>query len=130
MRDSNIPVYDITPLAMMNDKDAIVFSVFVLVLGIILILVWLWVIRKISSRSLTFRQIMIQKWDEISMDDSKKAAYEMSEVGRYFSQESDEIQTLFDRLDKELTQYKYAKNVESLSEETLRLYREFSLRLR
>ncbi len=115
---------------MMNDKDAIVFSGFVLVLGIILVLVWLWVIRKIRSRSLTFRQIMIQKWDEISMDDSKKAAYEMSEVGRYFSQECDEIQRLFDRLDKELTQYKYAKNVEPLSEEALRLYREFSLRLR
>lgn len=130
MRDSNIPVCDITPLAMMNDKDAIVFSGFVLVLGIILVLVWLWVIRKIRSRSLTFRQIMIQKWDEISMDDSKKAAYEMSEVGRYFSQECDEIQRLFDRLDKELTQYKYAKNVEPLSEEALRLYREFSLRLR
>ncbi len=130
MRDSNIPVYDITPLTMMNDKDAIVFSGFVLVLGIVLVLVWLWAIRKIRSRSLTFRQIMIQKWDEISMDDSKKAAYEMSEVGRYFSQECDEIQRLFDRLDKELTQYKYAKNVEPLSEEALRLYREFSLRLR
>ncbi len=130
MRDSNIPVYDITPLAMMNDKDAIVFSGFVLVLGIVLVLVWLWMIRKMRSRSLTFRQIMIQKWDEISMDDSKKAAYEMSEVGRFFSQESDETKVLFDSLEKELIQYKYTKNVAPLSEETLRLYREFSLRLR
>jgi hypothetical protein len=130
MRDSNIPVYDITPLMVMNDKDTLVFGGFVLALGIVIVLIVLWAVRKIQSRPLTIAQIKIQQWNAISMDNSKKAAYEMSAIGRFFAQENDEVKVLFTKLERELEQYKYAKNVEPLSEETLQLYRDISVRLK
>ncbi len=130
MRDSNIPVYDITPLMVMNDKDTLMFGGFVLVLGIVIVLIVLWAVRKIQSCPLTIAQIKIQQWNAISMDNSKKAAYEMSAIGGFFAQENDEVKVLFTKLERELEQYKYAKNVEPLSEETLQLYRDISVRLK
>ncbi len=130
MRDSNIPIYDITPLMAINDNDALVFGGFVMLLALIIASIVVWAVRKIKSRPLTITQTRIQQWNAISMDDSKKAAYKMSQLGRFFAQENGEIRTLFDRLEDELTQYKYAKNVEPLSEAILQLYRDISVRIR
>jgi hypothetical protein len=50
----------------------------------------------------------------------------MSELGKFFKEESKEMKALFDRLDDELVQYKYAKKVAPLSEETLQFYQKIS----
>lgn len=130
MRDSNIPFYDITPLMVMNDKDALVFGGFVLILGVVLVLIVVWGVRKIQSRPLSIRAIKIQEWNAIPLETSKKAAYEMSQLGRFFAQDNDEVQVLFDKLERELEQHKYVKNVAPLNEKTLQLYRDISLSIR
>lgn len=124
MRDSTIPVYDITPLMAMGGNDALIFGGFVSAFAAIVLLIILRLIQKIQSRPLSLRQKIVHQWNTIDRSDSKRAAYEMSELGRFFKEESEEIKTLFDRLEDELVQYKYAKKVEPLSEETVQLYKE------
>ena len=126
MRDSNIPVYDITPLLTMSANEALFFGGFVTVCTIAGLLAFLWAMRKIRSRPLNLRQKIVYQWNTIDISDSKKAAYKMSELGRFFRDESEEMKTLFDRLDDELLQYKYAKKVAPLSEETLQFYQKIS----
>jgi hypothetical protein len=108
----------------MSANDVLFFGGFVTVFAIAALLAFLWTMRKIRSRPLSLRQKLIHQWHSIDKSDSKRAAYEMSKLGRVFRDESEEIKILFDRLDDELVQYKYAKKVEPLSEETVQLYRE------
>ncbi len=126
MRDSNIPVYDITPLMTMSANEAMFFGGFVTVCTIAALLAFLWTIRKIRSRPWNLRQKIVYQWNTIDTSDSKKAAYKMSELGKFFKEESKEMKTLFDRLDDNLVQYKYAKKVAPLSEETLQFYQKIS----
>lgn len=130
MRNSNIPLYDITPTLAMSANDALFFGGFATLFVAVVLLAFLWTMRKIRSRPLSLRQKIVHQWNTIDKSDSKRAAYEMSELGRFFRDESEEIKTLFDNLDDELVQYKYAKKVEPLSEETVQLYREICRRLR
>ena len=129
MRDSNIPIYDITPAMTMSANDALFFGGFVTVCTIAALFVFLWAMQKIRLRPLSLRQKIVYQWNTIDTSDSKKAAYKMSELGRFFRDESEEMKTLFDRLDDNLMQYKYAKKVVPLSEETLQLYQKISRRL-
>jgi hypothetical protein len=110
----------------MSANEALFFGGFVTVCTIAGLLAFLWAMRKIRSRPLNLRQKIVYQWNTIDTSDSKNAAYKMSELGRFFKEESKEMKTLFDRLDDELVQYKYAKKVAPLSEETLQFYQKIS----
>ncbi|HHH19562.1 MAG TPA: hypothetical protein ENK86_03475 [Campylobacterales bacterium] len=75
-----------------------------------------WHNRQANRKKLYFKQLKAVDWQ-----DSKKAAYEVTELGRHFSEDKrcDEI---YQQLVPMLEAYKYKKEVPAVDSETLKQY--------
>lgn len=124
MRD--IPLHDIKPLVEVPDNSLMVLLIIaaiVLTLIFVPLVLWMWKRYK-SSKALSLRKEYLHKLHTVNTDDSKQAAYEISEYGRLLASSDKEIE-LLDSLDKRLSEYKYKKEVGKIDDETLGYYQVF-----
>lgn len=120
--EENLTLRDIKPLMEIPDYSYYIFigAVALVVFVVSLLLYFLvrqwWHNRKTNLKKLYFQQLKAVDWQ-----DSKKSAYKVTELGRYFSQDKrcDEI---YRQLLPMLEAYKYKKEVPSADSETLNQY--------
>ena len=122
----DIPLHDIKPLVEVPDNSLIVLLILaaiVLTLIIVPLVVWMWKRYK-NSKAANLRKGYLEKLHTVNTDDTKQAAYEISEYGRLLARSEKEI-ALLDSLDKRLSEYKYKKEVGKIDDETLGHYHVF-----
>ena len=122
----DIPLHDIKPLVEVPDNSLMVLLIaaaIVLTLIFVPLVLWMWKRYK-SSKALNLRKEYLRKLHTVNTDDSKQAAYEISEYGRLLAS-SDKERALLDSLDNRLSEYKYRKEVGKIDDETLGYYHVF-----
>lgn len=119
MNPDDIKIKDIKPLMEVPDQS---FYIFLAVLFISLIILsgasylfWRW--YKTRSR-LNLRKTTYQKLLHVDLKDPKKAAYEVTELGLFFREDSQRTQEMYDNLVVRLEKYKYKKIVDPIDMET------------
>jgi cytochrome c biogenesis protein ResB len=70
------------------------------------------------------REEVLKRLHEIDLDDSKKAAYEMSRYGRFLAQD-DRSKKILSQLEERLQAYKFIPNPPALSQEAINYYNLF-----
>ena len=79
-------------------------------------------VRKIwKDREIDMQKVYFKEFQNIEWDDSKKAAYEVTYLGRLLATEP-RTQEIYSQLVPMLDAYKYKKNVPTVDSETLRQY--------
>jgi len=113
---------DIKPLLEIPDYSYYLFMGGVIFVGMVLLgLLW-WVIKKgWSNRGLNQRQRDFEALKNVDWQDSKKAAYQVTFLGRKLC-EDERSKEIFAQILPMLEPYKYKKEVPSVSTETLRQY--------
>jgi len=114
---------DIKPLLEIPDSSYYLFLglvglvIFILLLVIYFVIKKFWKKKKVDMTKVYFEQLKTLDWS-----DSKKAAYEATELGRKLTQENERAKEIYLQLVPMLEPYKYRKHVSSLDEETLKHY--------
>jgi len=120
--EENLTLRDIKPLMEIPDYSYYLFVGIVALLSIVLFLLLFFLIRhfwknkKANMKKLYFKQLKTINWE-----DSKKAAYEVTKLGRYFIDDK-RCNEIYQQLLPMLEEYKYKKEVPEVSSETLKQY--------
>ncbi len=120
--EENLTLRDIKPLLEIPDYSYYLFIglISLLVVIVLLLLFFLikrfWKNRKVNMKKLYFKQLKEVNWKE-----SKQAAYEVTELGRHFSDDK-RCSEIYRQLVPMLEVYKYKKEVPSIDDETLNQY--------
>ena len=119
---NEIPLHDIKPLLEIQDYSFYYFLA-VLTLVSIIVLGGLYLLYRYfqSKKRFNIRKEHNKKLQGIHLKETKKAAYELTEYGSTFKDDSPRhAKTYNDMVDK-LQKYKYKKNVDDFDRETLRV---------
>jgi hypothetical protein len=114
---------DIKPLLEIPDSSYYIFlgliglAILLVVLILYLVLKKFWKKKKINMQKVYFEQLKTLDWS-----DSKKSAYEATELGRKLTEENERAKEIYLQLVPMLEPYKYRKEVPSLDDETLKQY--------
>lgn len=121
----DIPLHDIKPLVEVPDNSFVYLVIAGVLLAIALVLILLWAYKAYKkSKIISLRKMNLQKLHAIDKSNTKEAAYQISEYGRFLAQ-SEEEKAAFGKLQSILDQYKYKKEVSRFDEETLSAYQDF-----
>ncbi|MGD9654417.1 MAG: hypothetical protein AB7U44_04400 [Sulfuricurvum sp.] len=119
---ADIPVNDIAPLAEVHDYSIYLFIGSVVLGSAVVISLMFWVLKKWKTRRLSERKVLYARLESVNFSDPKRAAYEISTLGRYFSADNERTQKAFHNLFERLGRYKYAPNVDAIDDETIGYY--------
>lgn len=122
MRTNEIPLHDIKPLLEIEDYSFYYFIGIVTVVTLIVLgVVYLLYKHFRTKNRFNIRKEHLQLLKNIDLKETKKAAYQLTEYGATFQNDSERHQkTYHDMLDR-LEKYKYKKNVDDFDSETLRI---------
>ena len=116
----DIPLHDIKPLVEIQEYSmelliALNIGLILVIMGVIyLLLRWLRNRKKMSTRKLHKRYLA-----ELSLSDTKNAAYRLTEYGATFKGDTPRHTKAYEELCDALEPYKYKKEVAAFSTETL-----------
>lgn len=123
MRSPNIPINDIAPLIEIHDYSFYYFIALVVLVVTLVAAGVLALLKQMRKRQVSIRKEMFHTLREVEFSDPKRAAYTISEIGRFFASDNERThkayQNLFDRLEP----YKYAPRVEMIDAETIGYFR-------
>lgn len=123
----NIPKYDIiAPIDIPINPFLYALILLLFILGAVMIWVW----RRWRGRRdvlVDTRILRYQKLAGLNLDDTKNAAYAISNLGYEFALE--ELAYVYESLNNRLEPYKYAKNVKPFDHDTVEAYRQFCERV-
>ncbi len=122
---NDLKIHDIKPLVEVPDYSLYIFIFILLSLILLLIFFIYFLYKKFKNKKNNQQKNYIKKIKNIDLSESKMAAYEIS---KYITliRKNEQQADLANELIKELTQYKYKKEVELFSETTLCLYKKFT----
>ncbi|HFB54010.1 MAG TPA: hypothetical protein ENJ67_04690 [Sulfurimonas autotrophica] len=122
MQTNEIPLHDIKPLLEIEDYSFYYFIGIVTVVTLIVLGVAYLLYKHFRTKNrFNIRKEHLQLLKNIDLKETKKAAYQLTEYGATFQNDSERHQkTYHDMLDR-LEKYKYKKNVDDFDSETLRI---------
>ena len=122
MQGQEIPLHDIKGLVEIQDYSLYYFSVLVIV-GFILFLGALYLLYKFlqNRKKFNLRKEHAKLLHKIKFSDAKKAAYEITQLGSTFKDDTPRHERAFELLVEDLESYKYKKDVSSFSSESKHL---------
>ncbi|MCI4406704.1 MAG: hypothetical protein JHC35_05360 [Sulfuricurvum sp.] len=123
MRSQNIPINDIAPLVEITDYSLYYFIALLLIVTALIVGVVLAVMKQMRKRKTSLRKEKFQILSSIEFADPKRAAYTISEIGRFFALDNERTEKAYRNLFERLEPYKYAPNVQPIDEETIGYYR-------
>lgn len=123
MKDVTIPLNDIAPLMEINDYSFYYFIAVVVICAAVVSALFVLIAKTLRNRKTTLRKSMYLRFSGINLHHPKRAAYEMSELGRYFAGDNERTLKAYQNLFERLEPYKYAPVVDPIDEETLGYYR-------
>lgn len=123
MRSPNIPLNDIAPLVEIADYSLYYFIALLLIVTALIVGVVLAVMKQIRKRKVSLRKEKFKILSSIELADPKRAAYSISEIGRFFALDNERTEKAYRNLFERLEPYKYAPNVPQIDEETIGYYR-------
>lgn len=123
MKDLNIPVHDITPLLEIPNNTYYYFLGWLCVTILISIFFAFKVIKYFRTKKVSIRKEAYFKLSHIDFSDPKRAAYHISEFGRFFAHDNEQTSQAYLNLFERLEVYKYAPSVCKIDDETLGYYR-------
>jgi len=119
---NEIPLHDIKPLLEIQDYSfyyflALLFVVSVIIIGIIYLLYKHFHTKKRFNIRKEHNKIL----QKINLKETKKAAYELTEYGATFKDDSPRHLKTYNDMVEKLEKYKYKKSVDDFDRETLRV---------
>jgi len=122
MQSNEIPLHDIKPLLEIQDYSFYYFLGVVILLSV-LVLGALYLLYKYFKNKKTFniRKEHHKILNSIDMNETKKAAYELTQYGATFKDDSERNLKTFHDLTDRLEKYKYKKSVEAFDSDALRV---------
>jgi VanZ family protein len=118
-----IPIKDIKPNVEIVDYQ---FIAFIAVILILLIILSLFLIKKLKKQNP--KKKLLEKLKNLNFSNSKKTAYEFTELARNFVNE--ENKEKYETIVKLLEKYKYKKEVPPLSEKDIEKIKNFIKEIR
>jgi uncharacterized membrane protein YhiD involved in acid resistance len=118
-----IPIKDIKPNVEIIDYQ---FIVFIAIILIFLIILGVFLIKKLKKANP--KKKLLEKLKNLDFNNSKKTAYEFTELARNFVNE--ENKTKYKEIVKSLEKYKYKKEVPPLSQEDIQNLKKFIKEIR
>jgi hypothetical protein len=119
MNPDDIKIRDIKPLMEVPDQSfyifmgVVVLSLIILIGGSYLFIRWYKRRKTQNLRKTTYQKLLY-----VDLKNPKKAAYEVTELGLFFREDSQRTQEMYDNLVARLERYKYKKEVEPIDMET------------
>lgn len=119
MNPEDIKIRDIKPLLEIHDHSIYLFfalvtiSLIVILGTMYLLLRWYKNKKRINIRKNTYNNLV-----HVTLDEPKKAAYEITKYGYLFKSDSQRNNDMYHNLVDRLEKYKYKKDVEAIDEET------------
>ena len=122
MQTQEIPLHDIKGLVEVQEYSLYYFSALVFI-GVLLLLGVLYLLYKYlqNKKKFNLRKEHQRLLHEIDFSDAKKAAYEITQLGSTFKDDSERHQRAYELLVEDLEAYKYKKEVEAFSSESKHL---------
>jgi len=122
MQTNEIPLHDIKPLLAIPDYSFYYFLGVVSLLCILALGATYLLYRYLKNRkTFNIRKEHHKNLNSIDMNETKKAAYELTQYGATFKDDSERnLKTFHDMTDR-LEKYKYKKSVEAFDSEALRV---------
>lgn len=119
---ADIPVNDIAPLVEVHDYSIYLFAGSIVLGSVVTLSLVFWALRKWRTRHLSERKLLYAKLKSVDLSNPKRAAYEISTLGRYFAADNERTQKGFYNLFERLGRYKYAPKVDAIDDETIGYY--------
>lgn len=119
----DIPVNDIHPLVEVPDASIYYFMGLVGLSIIVFILFLFYLLKMTRKKRVDIRKIKYKELENIDWTNPKKAAYTISEAGRFFAGDNERCHKAYENLFERLEPYKYAPNVDKIDSETVGYYR-------
>lgn len=116
-------IHDIKPLATIPDQSFFILSVSV-VLGVLIVLTLLYALYRFFKKDKTKRLDYIKQLKALDMRDVKASAYTISKYGRLLVKD-ERSKKFYLQLEKELSNYKYQKEVPAFDKKTLNYFQLF-----
>jgi len=117
----NIPIHDIKPILDISEYSFYYFIVFCLFVLLSVFVLLYFIYRYIKNKKrFDMRKYHSEILKDIDLNDSKKAAYELTFYGATFRNDSPKHQQLYADMLKELQNFKYKKVVEGFDNKTLK----------
>lgn len=120
---ADIPVNDIAPLVEIHDYTIYLFAGSITIGIVVSLSLVFFILKKLRNRRLSERHKAYKALESISLSDPKSAAYAISRIGYFFSNDNERTHQAYHNLFERLAPYKYAPVVEAIDEETLGYYR-------
>jgi hypothetical protein len=119
---NEIPLHDIKPLLEIQDYSFYYFIAVVTVATLILLgALYLLYKHFHNKKRFNIRKEHYKKLQDINLQETKKAAYELTEYGAIFAGDSERHKKSYNDMLERLQKYKYKKSVDDFDSETLRI---------
>ncbi|MGB5964448.1 MAG: hypothetical protein WBG65_02830 [Sulfurimonadaceae bacterium] len=120
----DIPLHDIKPLMEVPDSSLILLTVISTIIVILLVGGMYLLYRFMKDRkTVNLRKVHYKTLNKINFSDPKKAAYDITEYGRLFADDSERLSEAYNNLVSRLEHYKYKRVVEAIDDESLSYYK-------
>ena len=120
----DIPLHDIKPLMEVPDSS---FTLLIILTGVIALLllgaIFLLYRFMRDRKTVNLRKVNYKLLNAIDFSDPKKAAYNITEYGRLFANDSERLREAYNNLVARLEAYKYRKAVETIDAESMSYYK-------
>jgi signal transduction histidine kinase len=119
---NEIPLHDIKPLLEIQDYSFYYFLAVVTVVALIIVgILYLLYRHFYNKKRFNIRKEHYKILQGINLQETKKAAYELTEYGATFANDSERHQKTYNDMLEKLQKYKYKKSVDDFDSETLRI---------
>lgn len=120
----DIPLHDIKPLMEVPDSSFVLLMAISTIVAVLLVGALYLLYRFMKERkTVNLRKVHYKVLDQINFSDPKRAAYDITEYGRIFADDSERLREAYNNLVSRLEHYKYRKVVEAVDDESLSYYR-------
>ena len=114
---------DIKPLLEIPDYSYILFlTISFLVLFVLLIFLYILVKKFLANRKVNMQKVYLERLKEVDWRDSKKAAYEVTFLGRLLATEP-RVKEIYQQLLPMIEKYKYKKEVPTVDRKSYNQYK-------
>lgn len=119
-----IPIHDIKPLMEVPDSS---LTFLILGFSIALLLLsgggYLFYKHFKKRKRLNLRKVHFKALEDVDFSDPKKAAYAITEHGRFFADDAPRLKEAYENMLERLEVYKYRRNVTAINDETRSYYK-------
>ena len=118
----NIPLHDIKPLLEIQEYS-FYYLLALIAVGVVIVSAVVYLLYKFIQRRNRFniRAEHLKLLNNLDLSDAKAAAYEITQLGATFKDDSERNLNAYETLVEHLENYKYKKNVSEFDEETKHL---------